>query len=137
MKENHLLRRLTLKRVDREKRDQNENALRTKLKCYEEGYAKVKELIESLQKENESWETKLGKMDIKAKYLATLEETLKSYLKVSICSTKESDDIMSKLKDYLVANSNTYFGRAKEHASFFYNSLDPSMLDIFKVICDV
>ncbi|CAI8608199.1 unnamed protein product [Vicia faba] len=39
-----------------------------------------------------------------------------------------------ELKVNLVANSNTYFGRAKKKMSFFYPIVDLSMLDILKVI---
>lgn len=44
--------------------------------------------------------------------------------------------MVSKLKDDLMATSNTYFGLVNEQVSFLYHTLDHTTLDIFKVICN-
>lgn len=94
------------------------NKLKAKIKHYKESYAKVQELLESLQKEKESWVNKLGATKIKSRELDALKETLKSSLEDVIRSKKELEGEESELRDEVVTTSDTYFGCAKEQLSF-------------------
>lgn len=61
--------------------------------------------------------------ETKFRYLVAPGETLKSSLEDSMPSNKELEVKVSKLKDDLVANFNTYFMCLKEKVSFFYFTL--------------
>lgn len=77
---------------------------------------------------------KVGQGGDQCKELATSKESLNSSLAYSLPSKKDFEGEVLKLNDDLVANSNIYFGRAKEQVSMFYPILDLNMLDIFEVI---
>lgn len=89
MKENLLLRVLMLECVNRERRDSVEKELRVKLKKYNDGYSQSQKLLETLQKENESWANKLDIAETKANKSTTKEESQGTSLEDALCSNKK------------------------------------------------
>lgn len=64
-----MIRGMMLEHVEKERRDDVKNKLRTKLKCYTDSYAKGHKLLESLKKEKKSCSKNLGMTETKAKEL--------------------------------------------------------------------
>lgn len=67
MKENNLMRGLMLEHISRERRNQVQKKLREKLKKYDEGYSKIQNLLETMQKDKESWATKMTIVETKSR----------------------------------------------------------------------
>lgn len=79
---------------------------------------------------------KLAITDTKARQISSNQESLKLSLEDVLRSKKELEGSVWELKVEMVDTYGTYFGCAKVRVSFLYPTLDLSMMDIFKVICD-
>lgn len=81
-------------------------------------------ILETLEKEKESWKTKLALAETKAKEISSIVESSNLSLKEAHLSKKEYESEVSKLKDELVETYDTYFELAKENVFFFYYESD-------------
>lgn len=61
---------------------------------------------------------------------------LKGLLEEALWSIKELNKEASSLKDEAATTFDQYFERGKGHLAFFYPNLDPSQMDLFKVVRD-
>lgn len=74
------------------------------------------------------------KVALKEQTYAEEEGCLKGSLKETLYSIKELEKEASSLKDELMSASDQYFENAKYHVAFFYQNLDLSQMDMFKVV---